>query len=361
MKMWSSKLLSCASCFWIACDAAGVMEPDALVPDAATHADAGGTQLPGPGADQWQAGDYPPDPMSDDYLEIAGVDGQNGYTRQYKVHVPPSYDPRVPMPAVFCIHGLTQDAVLFCAIGSGMLEKSDKEGFILVMPNGYEASWNAGTCCGAASAERLDDVALMRAILAEVSDHLNVDRGRVYATGFSNGGFMSYRLACEAADIFAAVAPAAGGIATNDVSAMLAFADVGSIVGATNPSSDFSACTPSKPIAVLDLHGTADFLVPYGFQQPSLDTIAKRNGCASTTEPAKDPLSRGDTTCVSFTGCPTGIEVTGCTVQDGGHNWFGSPDCGTAAGELGCAIVGYNSNVLVNTEAVWSFFKRHAR
>ena len=242
-----------------------------------------------------------------------------------------------------------------------MLDKSDYEGFILVMPNGYGASWNAGTCCGDASAEQLDDVALMRAIFEQVSEHVNVDRGRVYATGFSNGGFMSYRLACDAADIFTAVAPSAGGIGTNELSASSDFIAVGSAIGATNASSDFTACAPSQPISVLDLHGTDDPLVPYSFQQASLGVIAQQGGCASTTEPAKDPLSSGDTTCVSHTDCPTGIEVTGCTVQGGGHNWFGSPDCGTAAGDLGCAIVGYNSTVLVNTDAVWSFFKRHAR
>lgn len=329
--------------------------------DAATSRDDGGTQIPGPSADRWRAGDYPSDPMSDKYLEITGVEGQKGYARQYKVHIPPSYDPDVPTPTVFCIHGLTQNAIQFCVVGSGMIEKSDKEGFILIMPNGYQASWNAGTCCGAASGEQLDDVALIRAIFAEVGQHVNIDRGRVYATGFSNGGFMSYRLACEAADIFAAVAPSAGGIGTNEGSATWELVNVGSIVGATNASSNFTECAPSKPISVLDLHGTSDGLVPHSFQRPSLDLIAQRSGCASTTEPAQDPMSRGDTTCVSYTGCPSGIEVTGCTVENGGHNWFGSPDCGTAAGELGCAIVGYNSTVLVNTEAVWNFFKHHKR
>ncbi len=326
----------------------------------------GGAGAPamGPAFGGWVAGDYPPDLMSATYLEISGVDGQKGYTRQYKVHVPPSYDPAVPTPLVFCIHGLTQDPLLFCVIGSSMVDKSDEEGFILVMPNGYGASWNGGTCCGAASVEQLDDVALMRAIFEEVAKHLNVDRGRVYATGHSNGGFMSYRLACEASDIFTAVAPSAGGIGTNDLSAMDAMWDLagaGTILGATNAFSDFTECSPTQPISVLDLHGTLDGLVPHSFQEPSLALIAERNGCEAVTEPAVDPMSRGDTNCVSHAGCPGGLEVTGCTVEGGGHNWFGSPDCGTAAGELGCAIVGYNSTVLVATDAVWDFFSRHAR
>lgn len=328
----------------------------AMAADAGTPAT---TTLP---ADAWTAGDYPADPMSETYLELADVPGQKGYVRQYKVHIPPSYDPRVPTPTVFCIHGLSQTAVLFCTIGSSMIEKSDKEGFILVMPNGYEASWNAGTCCGAASTEELDDVGLMRVIFAEVSKHVNIDRKRVYATGFSNGGFMSYRLACDAADIFTAVAPSAGGIGTNDLSAATwDLVESGSAIGATNSASNFTVCAPSRPISVLDLHGTEDGLVAFGFQHASLDLIAQHNGCNTVTQPAADPMSRGDTTCVTYTDCPNGIEVTGCSVQGGGHNWFGSPDCGTAAGDLGCSIVGYNSTVLVNTEAVWNFFARHMR
>src|SRR6201999_3515118 len=115
------------------------------------------------------------------------------------------YDPKVPMPLVFCFHGLGQNAVMFCVDGAGMIPKSDDAGFILVMPNGYMNKWNAGACC--LSDPKLNDVALVRAIFEEVGKHVNVDLTRVYATGLSNGGFMSYRLACEASDIFAAVAP----------------------------------------------------------------------------------------------------------------------------------------------------------
>jgi len=154
------------------------------------------------GPSDWVAGDYPPGITEENYLEISDVPGQGDNVRQYKVHIPPSYNPKVPAPLVFCIHGLNQDAVMFCVTGAGMDTLSDQAGFVLVMPNGYQNSWNAGTCCGAASAERLDDVALFRAIFEEVKKHVNVDLNRVYVTGLSNGGFMSYRLACEATDGF---------------------------------------------------------------------------------------------------------------------------------------------------------------
>lgn len=303
----------------------------------------------GTGPGDWGPGDYPPDIAAQSYLEITGVTGQKGYTRQYKVHVPPGYDPQVPAPLVFCIHGLMQDAVMFCVTGAAMHTKSDQEGFLLVMPNGYQNSWNAGTCCGGASAEQLDDVALFRAILQEVGGHLNVDLDRVYATGLSNGGFMSYRLACQATDMLAAVAPGAGAIGTNQGG------------WGTNPASDFTVCEPSRPISVLDIHGTADGLVPYSLQQPSVERLAGSNGCMLDTEPAADPASGGDTTCVSYRDCPAGVETIACSVTGGGHCWFGSPDCGTGGGPIGLAVVGANSNTLDNNSAIWDFFRRHSR
>jgi len=300
----------------------------------------------GTGPGDWVAGDYPPDLKAQTYLEISGVDGQQGNTRQYKVHVPPGYDPKLPAPLVFCFHGLGQNAVMFCVDGAGLVSKADASGFILVMPNGQMNKWNAGACCMPDPV--LNDVALVRAIFEEVGKHVNVDLDRVYATGLSNGGFMSYRLACEASDIFAAVAPGAGALTSNEL-------------GWGNTASDFAACAPSEPVSVLDPHGTGDSIVPYDLQARSLEIIRRVNGCSATTIPAVAPPSSGDTSCVSYTGCPQGIEVTGCTVQGGGHVWFGSESCGTGAGPGGCSFVGANSTTLVNTDAVWDFFSRHSK
>jgi polyhydroxybutyrate depolymerase len=281
-------------------------------------------------------------------LELSGLDGQQGNTRQYKVHVPPNYDPNVPMPVVFCFHGLLQNAVLFCVNGAGLVPKADQAGFILVMPDGHQNRWNAGTCCANADTGILDDVGFVRAIFADLSKHLNIDLDRVYATGLSNGGFMSYRLACEAADIFAAVAPGAGALVTNEL-------------GWLGGDSDFPKCEPSEPVSVLDLHGTADSIVAYDLQAKSLTAMARADGCGTMTAEALAPKSSGDTTCVSYSRCPNGIEITGCSVEGGGHVWFGSENCGTGAGPGACSFVGANSTTLVNTEEVWSFFSRHSK
>jgi polyhydroxybutyrate depolymerase len=327
-------------------DAASAGSKDAALQDPGDSDAGSGPRGTGPG--DWVAGDYPPDLTMQTYLEIKDLPGQAGNTRQYKVHVPPGYDPHTPMPVVFCIHGLGQDAVMFCVDGASMPTKADAGHFILVMPNGYQNSWNAGTCCGAAVTDGLDDVALMRAIFKEVSSHLNVDLSRVYATGLSNGGYMSYRLACQAADLFVAVAPGSGAIGMDDIG------------GGTSSTGDFATCKPSKKVSVLDFHGTADGLIPYSLQKLSLERLATASGCKLTTHAATQPTSGGDTSCVTYDGCPSGIDITGCSVMDGGHDWFGSDNCGTGVAAA-CAIVGANSNTLKNTDAAWDFFSAHSR
>ena len=200
----------------------------------------------------WSAGDYPSNFSGGNYLTISGVTGQMGNARQYGVHVPTGYSAGTPVPALFCIHGLDQNPVMFC-LDSGVAwpTKADQEGFVVIMPNGYMNSWNAGTCCGGAVSAGLDDVALMRAIFAEVGKHVNIDLRRVYATGLSNGGYMSYRLACEASDLFVAVAPSAGAIGT------------AAIGGGTGTTTDLTTCAPTHKVSVLDIHGTSDPLIPY--------------------------------------------------------------------------------------------------
>jgi polyhydroxybutyrate depolymerase len=302
----------------------------------------------GTGPGDWVAGDYPPDIKAQTYLEFANLPGSKGNVRKYKVHVPPSYDPMKPTPVLFCFHGLGQDAVSFCVNATGLPQKSDAEGFVLVMPIGVDNSWDAGTCC---STNGLDEMEFIRAVFDEVSKHVNVDLGRVYATGLSNGGYLSFRVGCELSDIFVAIAPSAGAIG------------IPSIGGGTGATSTFAKCEPKQRVSVLEMHGTSDPLISYALQKPSLDLMAKSNGCSLTTEAATVPKSGGDTTCVTYTGCPAGVEVTGCSVEDGGHCWFGDAtgSCGTGAPGIGNAIVGNDSDFLVNTDVAWDFLKRLSR
>jgi polyhydroxybutyrate depolymerase len=131
----------------------------------------------------------------------------------------------------------------------------------------------------------------------------------------------------------------------------------------TIATSDLTACAPTHPVSVLDIHGTADPLIAYGAQAPSLATFYRADGCSATTGAATVPMSGGDTTCVTHGGCPAcpAIEVTGCSIEGGGHCWFGSSDCGTGGGSLGNAFVGNNSTFMKNTDAIWAFLSRFSR
>ena len=163
-----------------------------------------------------------------------------GRERAYLVHIPTGYRSDKPAPVVFAFHGGGGNMQLQAGEHYGLVDKSDSAGFIAVFPNGYSrlpsgnlATWNAGTCCAQARDEGIDDVGFVRAIWDKLPDLVSVDRQRVYATGMSNGGMMSYRLACEMADVFKAIAPVAG-------------------------TDNTLQCQPSRPISVLHIHAQDD-------------------------------------------------------------------------------------------------------
>jgi polyhydroxybutyrate depolymerase len=214
-----------------------------------------------------------------------------GATRTFLLHVPESYDGTRAVPLVLDMHGYTSSAVAQRAI-SGWLAKSDEEGFLLVHPNGLDASWNGGSlCCGNSQKNGVDDEGFLRAVVKRMQQDACIDDKRVYATGLSNGGAMSHLLACRAADVFAATAPVVMG-------------------NGTRP------CAPSRPISVVMFRGLSDPLVPYGgglFPSAAADLEQWKalNGCTG-------PSSRVHEVCETYSDCSGGVEVTLCTI-DAGH------------------------------------------
>jgi polyhydroxybutyrate depolymerase len=189
---------------------------------------------------------------------------------------------------------------------------ADARGFVVAYPDGLNESWNAGMCCGGAAENGVDDVGFVRAVIKDIAERGCIDLKRVYATGMSNGGFFSNRLACEASDVIAAIGPVAGVLAI-----------------------DSSACTPNRPVPVVHFHGTADPLVGYdggcdvcGFDTESVaDTVAgwvARNGCTGEPEVV---LRNGSATCETTGGCDGDASVTLCTITGGGHCWPGNLFC----------------------------------
>ncbi|HEX5066464.1 MAG TPA: PHB depolymerase family esterase [Myxococcota bacterium] len=213
-----------------------------------------------------------------------------GLTRTYLVHVPPSYTGATAVPLVVDIHGWTSNAEQQRAL-SGYLALSDARGFIVVYPQGVGNAWNGGVCC----TNTPTDIEFIRAMIANMHVEANIDAARVYATGLSNGGAMSHRLACEAADLFAAAAPLAFPISLNP------------------PSS----CNPSRKIPVLTTMGLTDMLVPYnGGAWPSAAATFTHwrdtNACGAGT-PEIHHVS-GNSYCDYDTSCADGVQVGLCSV-----------------------------------------------
>jgi polyhydroxybutyrate depolymerase len=239
-----------------------------------------------------------------------------GNMREYDVQVPLSYDGTVGVPLVLDFHGYTSDKDQQQSI-SGMQQLSESAGFVVVWPNGFGTlrSWNAGDfCCGQAQSQGLDDVGLARAIVADVSAKACIDPRRVYATGLSNGGAFSHRLACEAADLFAATAPVAYPI----------------------DFTPFDQCQPSRPIPVLHQHGRGDMVVPYdgsGFQPSTPASFAywaQVNGCSGD---AVVTYMQDDSICETYESCEAGVQVGLCSL-DGGHVLYLENNDGVPVGEL---------------------------
>jgi polyhydroxybutyrate depolymerase len=251
--------------------------------------------------------------------------------RAYHAHLPPAVAEGRPLPLVLNLHGFNSNAEQEAGL-SRMNATADREGFIVLYPEGtgWAQSWNAGICCGEALTKQVDDVAYIRAVLDEEARHEPVDPKRVYATGMSNGGFLSHRLACELSDRIAAIAPVAGllGVGT---------------------------CQPTRPVSVLQFAGTADALVKYeggGMALfPKVEDVmagwAQRDGCQSHRAVS---YQKGDVTCERYTGCPAGVDVELCKVQGGGHTWPG----GTPV-----PMLGHTTGDVSATERMWQFFREH--
>jgi polyhydroxybutyrate depolymerase len=232
----------------------------------------------------------------------------DGRERTYRVHVPEGADG--PLPVVFVLHGGGGNGEQ-AERQTGMTGAADDAGFIAVYPDGTGRTslltWNAGNCCAYAQDEGVDDVAFVSAVLDQVLADYPADAARVFATGLSNGGMMSYRLACELSDRVAAVAVVAGALNV--------------------------ACEPSEPVSVLAIHGTADRHVRYaggptqaGVEPRTDASVAESVGFWTDHDdcPAPPKESRaGAVTVTSHGPCAAGTRVTLYSVDGGGHAWPG--------------------------------------
>lgn len=303
---------------------ASVDDPDAPAPDAAPACLAPGT-----------------------YEEEISV---GGYAQPFRLHVPAGR--AEPAPVIMQLHGGSSTGAAMDTV-SGLSALADTEGFLVVTPEGWPAGgsgpqvWNAGACCGPSTGAP-DHVAALAAVLDRVAElDPCVDPRRVYVTGHSNGGIMTYRLACELGDRIAAVAVSAGYIADQDLE--------------TTPPTAVYTCAPPRPVPVLHVHGLADACVPYagglskasGQTSPPIEDVIAgwrdRNDCADGSD-----VTAGDVRRRAWP-CADGASVELITVAPLGHAWAGSAIYGNPQ------LCGGATTSLVSTrDELWRFFQAHA-
>ncbi len=234
-----------------------------------------------------------------------------GVDRDFFLYVPEIYDDAAPAPLVFCFHGYGSSAIANVSY-TGFRPVADTAGFILITPQGTQDAfgtphWNVGW--GTSS---VDDVSFVEDMIDYVNDNYNLNNDRIYSTGMSNGGFMSYLLACQLNDKIAAIA---------------------SVTGSMSPPTA-SNCNPNHPTPILQIHGTADPTVPYEgdiFSQNIDDVLSywvNHNNC--NTPPSQIPIpdiNEGDGSTVDhfiYGSGDNGSTVELFKVYNGGHDWPGA-------------------------------------
>ncbi|MFM7056376.1 MAG: alpha/beta hydrolase family esterase [Planctomycetota bacterium] len=273
--------------------------------------------------------------------------------RRYLVHIPQSCDGKQPSPVVLVFHGgggNPSGMVQLC----GMNAKADQAGFIVVYPYGTGRldnsllTFNGGECCGYAKDNGIDDVGFTKALLDDLAKVVNVDADRVYATGLSNGGIMSHRLASELSDRIAAIAPVGGPLMLETLH-------------------------NDRAVSVMQFHGTKDEHAPYaggfgkGFLgrngitkfrsvESTMESWVRANGCNVKPAVTMLPDQADDgmrVTRKTWSGGRSGSEVVLIEIEGGGHTW---PGRHPVASQLGESTMDISANDLM-----WEFFQRHPR
>jgi polyhydroxybutyrate depolymerase len=275
------------------------------------------------------------------FSETMTVDGR---ARTYTLNLPPNYYSASNFSLVIAMHGGGGDALQFEST-SKLTEKANAAQFIVVYPEGVKSTgalaartWNAGACCDYAVANNIDDVKFISQLIDKLLAAYKINPQKVYATGHSNGGMLSYRLACEISNKIAAIAP-----------------NGCTMVAAT--------CNPTRPVPVLHMHSVLDAKVPYQggpgsgvgtstINLPSLDSVLNawslKNTCTTT---AQVLINNSSYKFTKWSACTNGVTIQYYLTQDGGHGWPGGLPGGPFSDTPSVVI---NANDLL-----WEFFQQY--
>jgi len=250
--------------------------------------------------------------------------------RTFLLHLPPSYG-RQPQPLVINYHGYTETTHVFAQY-SNMAVESDKADFILVYPQGEDnpTTWDAGIGAYGPTGDA-DDVQFTRDLIGYLEKNYCVDAHRIYVTGYSIGGGMAYRVACNLSTQVAAFATVEGAFYTAP-----------------------GGCHPRHPVPVLEIHGQADRFAPYTGNpplrmeavQPYLNNWLNWDECSNTTQTF---FQQSDVTGVEWPHCADSTVVAQYIISDGGHTWPGA----SPRPSLGFTTHTIDANVVI-----WNFCKQ---
>jgi polyhydroxybutyrate depolymerase len=234
----------------------------------------------------------------------------NGQERTYFVHLPAGYDSSNSYPLIFAMHGGGQLGYEGIEGQSELSELSDSENFIVVYPEGIRTlgfrTWNAGDCCPAATTLQTDDVGFINSLLEKLKLEISVNSKKVYATGFSNGGQLAYKLANTYPDKFAAVSSVAGVL------------------------QDFPF-NPTRKVPIIHFHSYQDSTAPYNgglsdapnidLEFPSVESalllIANNYNCETIKETMFSNTNTYDF--FRYSDCSNNVILELYVSQDGGH------------------------------------------
>ncbi|MHC4955725.1 MAG: extracellular catalytic domain type 1 short-chain-length polyhydroxyalkanoate depolymerase [Planctomycetota bacterium] len=265
----------------------------------------------------------------------------DGARRTYELYVPASA-PR-PAPLVVALHRLLESGSVMATL-TGFNKVADREGFVVVYPNGPWRRFEAF------ESDSRDDVALVLAVIEDVARQVPVDRRRIYVTGASNGGFLTHRMACLKPRVFAAAAP----------------------VMALMPGQLAERVPDGEPVPMLIIHGTRDGIVPeddtsvfagkkYDVlpMEETIDYWVRRNRALTQATmrelPDRDPKDGTRVEVRRHAAQQGGAEVVYYRVLGGGHTWPGGVEPTPAF------IVGTKSKEFSASEVIWEFFRRYRR
>ncbi len=268
---------------------------------------------------------------------LSGSIEHDELTRDYLVYVPASYTGDEAVPLVFNFHGYGSNASEQ-QFYSGLFTVAAENNFLLVHPQGTPlvgtdlSHFNVG---GWTIESTVDDVGFTSALLDTLIANYNIDTDRVYSTGMSNGGYMSFLLACQLSDRIAAVASVTGSMTTET----------------------YDACNPQHPTPVLQIHGTMDGTVPYNgdFWTKSIDDVVaywvNYNNCTNSTMTDVPDVDMTDESTVQHfvnDGGDLSANVEHFKIIGGGHTW--------PSAAFDFDVTNYDINA---SQEIWDFFSRY--